>query len=143
MAIFRKTVGRREMELSLMMSALDIGPQIFSVRPVPPNRYILEMQKYPMTLEDYKDKGGQVRDFAEAIDALIDQMHDLGLIHGDLHSNNIVLNPDSREVRLIDFERTQYLNEVDFRQISHFWDVESAYTRSDEILDHEYQMYRF
>ena len=38
------------------------------------------------------------------IENLINKLHDNGIFHGDLHVNNIVIDPETKEVRLIDLE---------------------------------------
>ncbi len=45
----------------------------------------------------------------------VDRIHDTGIIHGGLKPHNILLDPETLEVRLIDF-----ISAIDVREVSHF-----------------------
>ena len=139
---FIKDVSRREMEFSLMMSTLEVGPRIIAVNRIPNMKYQIEMEKYPLDLEQYLEEDGQLKDVEREIDALIDKIHDLGLIHGDLHFRNVVLNPQTDEVRLIDFAHMQYFDEVNLEKISVFWGFDQILPSIKEVKAFEYSMYR-
>lgn len=126
-----------------MMSTLAIGPRIFRVTALEDGDYRIEMEKYPTDLMDYAEEGGDIEEFEPKIDDLIERLHELGLIHGDLHARNIVVNPETGVVRLIDFEHTQYLDEINYEEVSAFWGEDPPFTTEDQFLQHEYEMYHF
>ncbi len=79
-----------------------IAPSIISIEE---NK--VTMEKFPTTLGNYKGK-----DISKKIRRLISKLHDLGIIHGDLHSHNIVVDPSTEEVRLIDYGRSYFETEI-------------------------------
>lgn len=49
-------------------------------------------------------------DFALKMSAIIEQIHDRGVIHKDINPRNFLLNPDSGEFRIIDFGLASFLH---------------------------------
>ena len=45
----------------------------------------------------------------------LDKVHEAGIIHGGIKPHNILVNPETLEIRLIDF-----LSTLDVREVSHF-----------------------
>ena len=72
------------------------------------------MKKYPTTIGQYIDMLNEERntfitesdigEIAVKIYSLIDTLHSMGILHGDLHAENIVFDPETKDVRIIDFE---------------------------------------
>lgn len=139
---FVKDVSRREMEFSLMMAALGIAPAVIKVVRLPNMRYRLTIEKYPIDLDDYQEEGGKIEDVEEQVDAYIDMIHNLGLIHGDLHHKNVVLDPKTKDVKLIDFATMQYFDEIDLTAIADWMGMNDPFNSVEEVKQHEYEMYR-
>lgn len=106
---------------------------------------------YPTTLADYVEGANppsseQLTLIHNKIDQLVYKLHSAGVLHGDLHGHNVVLNPDTLDVRLIDLEHAQLIADLWDDPTSHleffndFWD--SNYTNVPEMLNHEYSMYK-
>lgn len=96
--------------------------------------------KYPMDLGTYIDINkittlGMLGDIPERIENLINKLHDNGIFHGDLHVNNIVIDPETKEVRLIDLDsraphpKSRWIKKMKkkvsgmIKIYSKFWDV--------------------
>lgn len=45
----------------------------------------------------------------------LDRIHEAGIIHGGLKPHNIIINPDTLDIRVIDF-----ISSIDVREVSHF-----------------------
>lgn len=69
---------------------------------------------------------------------LIDRLHEKGIIHGDLHNDNIVCNEDVTEFRIIDFEQSTFIYLVDDDYIEEYngeFDINAVNVAG--ILKHE------
>lgn len=74
--------------------------------------YILKTKKYPYTWEDYESSGFSTQPFKPQLKKLIDKMHDAGVIHHDLHGGNIVLDPETGDVRIIDLGESRTIADI-------------------------------
>jgi tRNA A-37 threonylcarbamoyl transferase component Bud32 len=77
----------------------------------------LRMRRYPMTLAAYIETNDittveQLGDIAADIDNKIGQLHELGIVHMDLHTQNIVFDPATGDVRLIDLGMSRFINDL-------------------------------
>lgn len=113
----------------------------------------ISMKKFPSTLGDWLDDGGEMKVVESIVDNLILKMHERGIVHCDLHANNIVIVPRSKnpDIRFIDFDEAMYIDEVAnskeaIARIVRFWQVdESEYGKVDTIdslLAFERKMWR-
>jgi tRNA A-37 threonylcarbamoyl transferase component Bud32 len=64
---------------------------------------VLKTEKYPLNLSQYISRGYDASMLIHKIKHLISVMHQHGVIHGDLHADNIIVNPKNQDVRIIDF----------------------------------------
>ena len=82
------------------------------------------MDKYPTTLADYIEDNisrlSQLGNIVERILTLIDQLHALDIFHGYLHTANIVLKPNTGDVRIIDFGESRRISRMDRKDIMYF-----------------------
>ena len=154
-ANYRRTVTPTEAHIHRFLEREGIAPRILSERPIPrggKNARIqkvgmeLEMERYETTLTGIQEAGGDPRKFFPAVDALIDRLHALRVLHGDLHSDNIVVNPATGDVRLIDFDTTYAFEEIEddmIPEMARFMhpDMEPV-TSLAELLEREKRMYR-
>ncbi len=77
----------------------------------------LYTKAYPMTLAAYIDANdittvAQLGDIAATIDDKIGRLHDLGIVHMDLHTQNIVIDPATGDVRLIDLGMARWIRDL-------------------------------
>jgi tRNA A-37 threonylcarbamoyl transferase component Bud32 len=52
--------------------------------------------------------------------SFINHLHSLNVYHGDLHTHNIVINPDTGDIRIIDFGESRLINELSDKDIKYF-----------------------
>jgi len=65
-------------------------------------------ERNPISLEDFFT-------IACSLIRAVDKVHEAGIIHGGIKPHNILIDPDTLEIRLIDFFST-----IDVRDVSHF-----------------------
>ena len=74
----------------------------------------LKMKRYPLTLAAYIEQNDitsieQLGWITDAIDDKIGRLHELGIVHMDLHTQNIVIDPLAHDVRLIDLGMSRWI----------------------------------
>jgi len=142
--IFIKKIDKNEQSFINMLS-----DDIFPTYEITNN--LLNMKKYPMTLFEYQEKNNieneiELDEIPEKINILIDKIHKLGIFHGDLHSNNILIDPSNMEVRIIDFGKSVLIEDLEdnsdyyIKYYNDFW--ETNFKTIEELLDFEYNMWR-
>ncbi len=111
MTHFEKTLNPYEKRFTAAVAGAAILPD-FTIE-----GSTLKMRRYPMTLAAYIEANDitsveQLGDIAAAIDDKIGRLHDLGIVHMDLHTQNIVIDPESGDVRLIDLGMSRWLADL-------------------------------
>jgi tRNA A-37 threonylcarbamoyl transferase component Bud32 len=137
-----KIVGYAEIKFLQLASEADIAPKILAIRNINKQDYEVTMEKYPTTLLQYHDAGGDISPYKKKISELVNRLHDIDILHGDLHGNNIVINPETEEVKLIDFGRSYFMDEITpivLKQLSKFLDKD--FTSVDDVMAFEKVMY--
>lgn len=79
----------------------------------------------------------------DQIAELTSRLHDLDILHGDLHTRNIVINPKTSVVRLIDFGESKLISslaEDDIDYCNRFWDT--SFTTVEEVVDYDFVMWK-
>lgn len=111
---YTKLMFKDEYKITKIMSEKRIAPSILNVKIINPDTYEVTMVKYPMTLdkfyEQHKDINMFNNKYNDKIIKLIDQIHKENIIHADLHGENIVINPETNEIRIIDFGSSYFFN---------------------------------
>src|SRR3989338_4593133 len=69
-----------------------------------------EIELYPLTLDDIPINKRKF--YVNAIKNKLMELYNLNIFHGDIHEENIVINPETEQVRLIDFGRSKFFNEI-------------------------------
>ena len=133
----KKTISQRELEFFQKLSELELAPKILDIQ----HRgqyYIVKCQKYPMTLMEYYDENDSIEPFENKLLNLVNELHKHHILHGDLHANNIVIDPKHMDIRLIDFGRSYYFDEVDNAVIIHlnnFLKPEQLFLNLDNVIE--------
>lgn len=142
-----KTVSNSIEKILDLIKDSNICPE-FTCKEICSGTWKVIMNRYPMTVGQYIDDN-EGKDFSiltTKIYALIDKLHSKGIFHGDLHAENIVLDPITMDVRIIDFEdgRTQMIKsikKIDIKKIREFFDTEEINT-IDELIKYERNMWK-
>ncbi|MFA6089425.1 MAG: serine/threonine-protein kinase [Candidatus Woesearchaeota archaeon] len=74
--------------------------------------YILKTKKYPYTWGEMLEMGYDMTIYKKKLAKLIDLMHEHGIFHNDMHDNNVVVDPDTKDVRIIDLGISMTIFEV-------------------------------
>lgn len=84
-------------------------PEIHSVEDIVntrrfPVKIVHLIQRYvPMTLLDYYKKHHDVSDIVEKVRDIIEELRKNGVVHGDMHPRNVLVNDKTKQPYLIDF----------------------------------------
>lgn len=94
---------KKEMEITKFASDIGVGPHFYDYCQIDNSIcIIIEYLNNAITLTDYIKKGILTVETADKIKDLLDTMYDNGLIHEDLHGQNILFNYFNRPY-VIDF----------------------------------------
>jgi tRNA A-37 threonylcarbamoyl transferase component Bud32 len=143
---YTKCMSHSELIFLKLASEADIAPKILSVKNKSKDTYIVTMEKYPYTLSGYycisDDRVFTMFTYRGKINDLIDKLHSIDILHGDLHGGNIVINPKTEDVRLIDFGQSYFIHEITphmLREISLF--LNEKFSCVKEAMVFEKKMY--
>lgn len=101
MAVYNKKVKSAELEFTRIAEAKNLTPRLLSTQQINDDLHIMGLEMYPQTLSDVVVKSRNK--YYQKIYDLVDVLHKMGIAHGDLSEDNIVLNFETGEVKLIDF----------------------------------------
>lgn len=108
----------KDKELSFYLKALKLG--------ITPN--IINIKDNNVTMERYDKTYGLLSDdekckYYKDIDNMIEILHNNGILHGDLHSYNIVINTKNSCVKIIDFEMANNIEHIDDNECKSLADI--------------------
>jgi serine/threonine protein kinase len=97
----------------------------------------LSVRGYEFTVHSWKETYDDLPSIVVLkIEEAIDKMHNLSVLHGDLHGSNIVFDR-SNDVRIIDFDESKFINDLkpdELEKYASFWDVKSWTERPIESV---------
>ncbi|MNK89960.1 Protein kinase domain protein [compost metagenome] len=106
MESYIKYVDPIELQFNLITNINNISPKVLGVDKVGFNEFKMESEQYQYTLKEfaaiYANDSNVMLTIVDKIHSLIDKLYEQGIFHGDLHYENVVVNPDL-EVRIIDY----------------------------------------
>jgi len=70
------------------------------------SKLVLKTENVGITLEEYCENEDELDDFLPQIKKIYNKFIKVGYYHNDLRYKNIIINPDSKKLYLIDFEFT-------------------------------------
>jgi hypothetical protein len=137
---------------------LDIFPD-YSEKKNANGTWKITMKKYPFALGQYIDSlneddvyGRDVKEsdilvLSHKIYDMIDRLHEHGILHGDLHAENIVLDPETNDIKIIDFEdkyvkKIDTIDEADIKKIVTHWNTDKEINTVDELKLYERNMWK-
>ena len=98
----------RDVEYTRLLSAYDIAPHLLFASKCNKRAGVMILEKYQMSLRQLIEKGPIEPELKKKIECLITAkvkaMHELGIAHGDLHADNIVLDLHPLRIAIIDYE---------------------------------------
>jgi serine/threonine protein kinase len=138
--IFSKLIHHNELQFWKALAKTDIVPLVLSIRPAEhdPEYHILKTQRYPVTLGTYLEKNPDDSYYLSRLPCLIGKLHRHGILHGDLHAENVVIDPAKKTMRLIDFDGSGWISEITPQtlQKNEFrWD--HAFSSVESMIDYE------
>lgn len=128
----------RELEIHTKLSQLDVAPVIIKIqkfrydnfllsnmkeKSLVYNKYVIDTVKYYYTLTTFcKKYDYTITNIPEWLSKKllekINIMHNNDIIHNNLNGNNILINPDIQDIRIIDFSQSQYTHEFNLKILS-------------------------
>jgi len=132
---YTKVVDKNELEFNLLANKYNLCPKIIShntyegkiyimtkfefdfekdniyYQKIDEPHYILISELYPLTLYQYLHQTKDRKIFKK-IKKLIIKLHEIGISHGDLSQYNIVINPSTKDIRIIDFGGSEYIRNL-------------------------------
>jgi tRNA A-37 threonylcarbamoyl transferase component Bud32 len=124
------------------------------------NEKFVKMKAYDMTLAYYIELNEifdiqGLSDIIPSLNKKISQLHDLNILHVDLHCNNILIDPsyskDGYDIRIIDFDLSRFVDDLcdeDFPDFASFlpnfvfkkcWKLQE---KINYLLQYEYHMWK-
>lgn len=101
---------------------LHITPEILAIGAIPskynPDEWFPEHQRfrcvttklYPLTLRQWLSTHPNDTTYFDQLPELVQKLHNQGILHGDLGTQNIVINPETQDLRLIDFDCAEWID---------------------------------
>ncbi len=92
-----------------------------------------------------KNKKDDVKLYDKEIALQIQKLHNMGILHDDLHGNNIVINPENGDVKIIDFGNSYFFEEIDddvINELNSFLEREEPFNNLEDVLLFELGMYK-
>jgi tRNA A-37 threonylcarbamoyl transferase component Bud32 len=155
---YEKKLSPTEKDFYLKIKDYNIAPD-FVIYKDDSDNDILKMRAYDMTLAYYIETNElwEISDLNHIISRLnyqIRRLHDLGIVHLDLHTKNILVDPASTpiDVRIIDFDMARYIHDLckdDFVDFKTFlpkfeyckdWKLKSMI---EYLMMYEFEMWKF
>ena len=128
MQTFTKVVTEKELLFTLIASHLNICPKVLSYQ-----GEIMIIQKYPRVLIDEPSWSK----YQMKIVNLVQQLHAIGILHADISEENIVLNPITQEVRLIDFGMSRWIEDIQTHELNEYYSYREELNSTAELLQAE------
>lgn len=111
METFTKRVRTSELEIYLKAEKVGIAPKVISYVQVN-ERYELTTERYSHTLLNVRDNKEEVQFIISEAKILLQKLHDLSILHGDLSEENIVYDRNTKRVAIIDFGLSKHIEDI-------------------------------
>jgi serine/threonine protein kinase len=144
--MFTKNISHNEYGIIQILQHTNIVPTIITLSPSS-----VIMVKYPTNLADYIEENNfhqlsQLNQIPNQIMVLIDQLHLLDIFHGDIHTGNIVLNPETNDVKIVDFgesRRISRMKQSDIKFFNEVFDINPPLTEIQQLIEFERTMLEY
>lgn len=116
-----KIMSKYELDMYKYVEKNGMAPIIFRASRIDLDTYRVTMEKCQYNLREYIDEYDIID--VDEIENCIRKLHNIGVVHGDLHSENIVVNvmkSGKCVYKLIDFSESWYIEDEDQSLIDYF-----------------------
>lgn len=140
---YTKAMTVRELQFLQHASNANIAPRILNVKQTHNDWCSVTMERYDITILSYFETGNSISLYEDSITNLVDKLHSLHIVHGDLHASNIVLNLNTDEIRLIDFGASYYMHEITEYELCNLEKfLDQRFITIEDLLIYEKVMYK-
>jgi serine/threonine protein kinase len=145
--VYVKKIEPHEKQFWRILKDTAIVPTVISLGDLPqkyntdnwfPEGCYVVTEMYPYTLAEWMTLHPEDTVYYKKLPDLVQRLHDHGILHGDLLDNNIVVNPTTQDVRVIDFDGSEWIVNVspeDLAQDNFYWG--KTFSTVDEMLHYE------
>lgn len=143
--VFFKIIDDRELEFTQKSSEAGISPPIISVNKI--NKYDSEVtfDHSGPNLYRYFHEGKPTEKYEKSIEKQIKSLHGLGILHGNLTAENILIEPNRNKVFLIGYNSSYYLDDITSEDLEDLYaslDPDDIFESVEDVEEHEYDMYK-
>ncbi len=110
MCVYTKVISATELRILKIASDHNISPKLISSQPIENNEFLSETELYPLTLIDLPLEQRKI--YANSIKDLVQQLHQLQIFHSDITEENIVIDPQTNQVKIIDFGLSKFFSDI-------------------------------
>lgn len=133
-----KKVSRKEYELNLLAAEHKIAPKVLKYT----ETCVMESEKYPETMLEYMKRNKITvpsKEIKEKIITQIKALHALGIVHTDLSEENVVINEEMNDIRIIDYGLAFFPAKQSYKYYLKFnKDYDTNYTSNKEIFQYDF-----
>lgn len=109
--VFTKTMFKYEFDLTKLAAESGVAPKFnFEEKD---GKFMVTFNLPLYTLADHWERTQNIDDVDKKIQKLIDKMHNAGIYHGNLDSNNILFDSANRKVYAINFDESFEIKDID------------------------------
>ena len=137
---YSKRIGSKEYEMIqfLMKESPDILPKVIQL-----NIRNVKYEHSGTSIMSLNDDDKDIKKYHEKVVEKIRKLHSLGYLHGDAHGGNILID-EKDNVRLIDFENSYKIDDVNddiIEYFNNFYSPETKFINVKDIMNYEEIMY--
>lgn len=106
-----KKITTKELEFYKVASQHGISPPIIKIQEVD-DQYLLYTNLYRNSMKYF-----ELKPYKQQMLTLIQELHNLGIYHGDIHEDNFVLDPVEDKLYLIDFGLSKWIHNITEKEL--------------------------
>ncbi len=133
-----KIVCKKELNFSLLTAKEGISPLIIHWVHIYNDKYIMEIERFPYILNEVDGSK-----YIDEIKTLVMRLHKFSIFHGDLYGKNIVVNPETNIVKLIDFGISSWFSELKDSKVFYSDRYGGKVDTIEELLEREVNKVEF
>lgn len=107
----RKIVKWDELEFTMIASRNNISPRVVDREILGGNTFMMYQEAYPKKLADIKNEQERCR-ILPVIHDVLTQLHDLGVVHGNINEESIVVDKTHQKVKLVNYSGSRWIRDL-------------------------------